>query len=130
MAESVGLPHLQFWLSARGTDHFFKLILWVKIGQKRPDKRKKFHPLATASSPSQAVPASEWLGKHTGLMFSGERLPSKTTSTLSYVDVTTCEVHCEGQVDEGEVVVQVELAPARMSEEVGGDNLGNDFKEC
>jgi len=28
------------------------------------------HPLATASSPSQAVPASEWLGKHTGLMFS------------------------------------------------------------
>ena len=46
------------------------------------------------------------------------------------VDVTTCEVHCEGQVDEGEVVVQVELAPARMSEEVGGDNLGNDFKEC
>ena len=43
---------------------------------------------------------------------------------------TTCEVHCEGQVDEGEVVVQVELAPARVSEEVGRDNLGNDFKEC
>ena len=103
----------------------------MEIGQKRPDKRKKSHPLATASSPSQAVPASEWLGKHTGLMFSGERLPSKTTSALSsYVDVTTCEVHCEGQVDESEVVVQVELAPARMSEEVGGDNLGNDFKEC
>ena len=104
---------------------------------KRPDKRKKSlgcsrsHPLATASSPSQAVPASEWLGKHTGLMFSGERLPSKTFSIpSSYVDVTTCEVHCEGQVDESEVVVQVELAPARMSEEVGGDNLGKDFKEC
>ena len=103
------------------------------MGKKGPIREKiRSHPLATASSPSQAVPASEWLGKHTGLMFSGERLPSKTTSTLSYVELwsTTCEVHCEGQVDEGEVVVQVELAPARMSEEVGRDNLGNDFKEC
>ena len=40
----------------------------------------------------------------------------------------TCEVQCIRQVDEGKVVVQVELAPARVGEEVCGDNLGKEFQ--
>ena len=37
---------------------------------------------------------------------------------------STCEVDGRRQVDEGEVVVEVELAPAGVGEEVRGDHLG------
>ena len=40
----------------------------------------------------------------------------------------TCEVHGRRQMDEGKVVVQVELTPARMGEEVSGDKLGGELK--
>ena len=60
--ESVGFPHLHIY----GSIHF--CFGFQMFG---PDLNS-FYPLATASSPSQAVPASECPGRHTGLIFSGE----------------------------------------------------------
>jgi len=43
----------------------------LSVGEMEVEESVGFpHPLATASSPSQAVPASECPGRHTGLIFS------------------------------------------------------------